>query len=262
MLNKLKTLSLLSFLMAFVLLSCQKEDQSVKTPVDQKSMTDLWPQASNPNNPEEGNQVGVYHNHGLVYFAEQRAGYGSDDAWFREVYTHNLDFLCNPNDPTYCPNLTDAELNDLVNSVRGDFNNVIANEPVEVQQYINDMLGIFDAHTFDSYDAFKSEMVNLETHIEEDRSISSSDKQMLLISAQVARYSGFYWSDQIKNGMSDWDDTDADVAAAIDWGDVAKADVKGAVGGFIGGLFSGNPLGGAAAGALSASAVELIDQVW
>ncbi|MEQ9262890.1 MAG: hypothetical protein RLP14_07015 [Owenweeksia sp.] len=262
MLNKLKTLSILSILMSFLLFACQKEENDMKAPVNQKSMTDLWPQAANPSNPTDDNLLGVYHNHGLIHFAEQRAAYSTDAEWFREVYAHNLDFLCNPDDPNYCPEMTEAELSDLVQQARTDFNSVIADKPANVQGYVDAILTTFDDHTAGSYDGFKNDIMAIEAAVVDDPDMSQSDRNMLLNASQVARYSGFYWSEQVNNGMSNWQDTDADVAAAIDWGDVAKADVKGAVAGFFGGLFGGNPLGGAAGGALGASAAELIDQVW
>lgn len=223
---------------------CQKEGETDYERARKKLDTDLWPAAANSQNPYESQYFGIYHNHALNYFRDQRPQYSSDQQWADEVYQISLDFFCAGSDVRYCePDLDVQKLALLVDTASSDslFALSLARLPAHVSAYVNTCLGYFESYTDSDYPALKNSIVQLETGIANDTALSPGHKQLLLCSTQIARYTGLYWKEQIADGFNQWPGVSIDMQHS-DWGAVATDDIRGAVMGFIDGGPTGNGL--------------------
>lgn len=101
--------------------------------------------------------------------------------------------------------------------------------------------------------------------IEKDALKELNDDEYVVVgyALDVAKNTYNYWDSNLDKwiALADKKQENSNKSMSIDWGSVGRADVRGAVGGFIRGLFGGNPLGGAASGAVAASGAELFMQI-
>ena len=113
-----------------------------------------------------------------------------------------------------------------------------------------------------------SEIISFNEQLLNSDQFKDEDKLPLFSGSSIAKGSLDYWK-SINGGLENdwqiinqnWTDTPDLESNKIDWGEVLVSDAKGAVKGFFTGLFGSNPLGGAAGGAVAASAVSLVSQI-
>ncbi len=103
-------------------------------------------------------------------------------------------------------------------------------------------------------------------------SLTEEEQIPILYSLAVAKNSLYYWNEQYVNTNSYWSKLN-DLQTKqnnnlrfdwpeLDWGKIIKADIKGALNGFIKSLFFGGAGAGSAVGAISSSATEMITQIY
>lgn len=221
-----------------LLMSCQKdelfENPGPKAP--RKSSTDIWPAAANSQNPYEHLAMGIYHNHALNYYRDQRPLYDNQEQWMNDMEQITLDFFCATGDQSYCdPGISVDELAAVADTALNDSLWIISIEvlPVVVRAYIDKIWQVFDDYPVSNYPVFKDELVKLEAAIAADDSMSEDQLRMLLCATQVARYSAYYWKEGVANDFADWSPVVFNMNQE-DMARVTKFDIKGSIAGYSG----------------------------
>ena len=152
----------------------------------------------------------------------------------------------------------------------------------QVYTYLNSLGNLItalpDSPTLAAYSSFASSVINLESTILGDNSITSTDRILLLSSTSVARYSASYWANYYNSSSSS--QPAARLAPQVagpgkgwfSWSTVAGGDIVGAAGGALGGAAVGVMAGGigagpgaaagAVGGAIGGSVYEAGMQIW
>ncbi len=133
---------------------------------------------------------------------------------------------------------------------------------------------IFDSYEnpFDNFDLINQE-IDIQVKDVINSNLTENEQIPILSGLAVAKFSLYYWNEQISNPKSYWAQIN-DLQAIqnpnlklnwpkINWGKVLKADVKGAIAGFIRDFLGANAaLTGTITGAIANSAAELIVQIY
>lgn len=233
--------------------SCKKDSQTqAGTPIAHHSTTRTLADdyAMNADNPYD--DIGYNHNLGLQ---ATRATWTDPNATKTDAYNALV---------TYCNSqkidvtMTQDEIDNMVTAIQNDAKNNCVNfvgatslstqaKSYEVQIFA---LGS-DLSKYQRYSDYRTAMINLESTIIADRSVSAADKEAVLSSASVARHTVLYWAHeaigdnaqpnanpsgplQTDSFLSKWWNN-------INWGSVAVADIGGALGGIasVAGAFFG-----------------------
>ena len=172
--------------------------------------------------------------------------------------------------PTNCDSILEDDIRQLVSEFQ-NYNNFTdflnSNLSVNSRNKLNELIGFFDMSslslnsTIDSIEFWEEEVNNSSV-------LNSSEKITLLKAGSVGRYSLTYWYNKVNDSNNNWVynagctslpspklNNNNFLESSEKWKEVAKADVKGAV---VGWLAGGNAL----TGALVASTAEAIDQFW
>lgn len=239
------TRKLLICLASFMIIwSCQKEESKVDDYQlsQKKTTTPPWSSAANSNNPYEYLETGIYHNECLDYFKNSRSNYSTEQLWIDDLHQIGLDYFCTVSDLTYCNaqlTVTNLEaIDDLALSTE-QFNTAIGTLATGTQTRVWELLGFYTQYNMTNYSGFKQAVVLFETNVDAEQTITDSDKKMLLLAAQVARYSALYWKEQIENNFSGWTFS---ALSDIEWDETSSYDVRGVMAGFIEGQSTSNSL--------------------
>lgn len=218
--------------------SCQKDEAFQELGNTQKKLgTNLWTQAVNEQNPYESQYFGIYHNHSINYFRDQRQYYESDTAWASDVYKVTLDYFCGGSDTRYCVSgLLASQLQALSDTALSDslFDICVSVTSIDVRDYIDECVQLFDQYSMSQYSSLWQSIVDLEYQVANDSSLSQDEKKLILGATQIARYSGIYWKEEIESGFNDWGSLNFSVTEA-DYARLAEVDIRGAVVGNIAG---------------------------
>lgn len=156
---------------------------------------------ANPNNPYD--KAGYDHNMALQ---ATRCVWGQANATMSQTYTAVADYYqakygansTLPDEATWIANAT------AVNADKGNsYANIISNsnlsdEGKTVATQFVAMTSNIPAST--TYAAYKSMIVDYETDVMADNNLTDADKEMLLTSSSIARYSMGYWINEMTDG--------------------------------------------------------------
>ncbi|TAF08766.1 MAG: hypothetical protein EAZ75_09780 [Flavobacteriia bacterium] len=217
--------------------------------------------------------IGDLHNQGLDFLGKNLLSF--EKVPFKNEILVNMavDFISNSN---YFGNISTSNL-----QIAGSYGlnyyflETYPNDFTQEQKiYAEKVLSIFDNIKF-PFDQIESLNKQIEIQVAEvlKSSLTEEEQIPILSSLAVAKNSLYYWDEQYINKNSYWSKI-KDLQSNqnnnlrldwpdIDWGKVIKADIKGALGGFIKSLFfGGGAIAGGVTGAISSSAAELIVQIY
>lgn len=217
--------------------------------------------------------IGDLHNQGLDFLGKNLLSF--EKVPFKNEILVNMavDFISNSN---YFGNISTSNI-----QIAGSYGlnyyflETYPNDFTQEQKiYAEKVLSIFDNIKF-PFDQIESLNKQIEIQVTEvlKSSLNEEEQIPILSSLAVAKNSLYYWDEQYINKNSYWSKI-KDLQSNqnnnlrldwpdIDWGKVIKADIKGALGGFIKSLFSGGgALAGGVTGGISSSAAELIVQIY
>jgi hypothetical protein len=212
---------------------------------------------SNPANQVDF--VGQLHNEGLDYAIANKARLGNDPRlWTLRVQQLTSEYLC----------ANESRIGQLFSGMTpGTLPDDCSMTDGEVS-FLAELQQLQDNATSLGFANFIAAVKGLEASVAA-QPMSTREKVITLGACSVARYSAAYWYSETQLATSLWATLPSGTPSplSINWGDVGKQDVEGAVGGLIGSLFGGpiTWLGaglGALGGAIAGSAVEIIDQLW
>ena len=182
--------------------SCQKQEQRQISPKQTTGSTSgttarryAADDAANPSNPYD--IIGYNHN---VALQETRDAWSPAAAKSTDIYNAIEFYYQNTGSSTTL--LPYSTLNPMVNSALADtpaeYHNYISGMSLSrsVKSYLTSINDVVFDNSFVSYDEFKTAVMVLEDQAIADPSLSNAEKQTVLESASVARYSMLYWQNE------------------------------------------------------------------
>jgi hypothetical protein len=217
--------------------------------------------------------IGDLHNQGLDFLAKNLLSFQKVPFKNEILVNSSVEFISNS---SYFGNISQNNL-----QVAGSYGlnyYFLETYPKDFTQeqkiFADKVLSIFDNIKF-PFDQIESLNKQIEIQVVEvlKSTLTEEEQIPILSSLAVAKNSLYYWNEQYVNKNSYWSKiNDLQLNQnnnlkldwpEIDWGKVIKADIRGALGGFIKSLFSGGgALVGAVTGAISSSAAEIIFQIY
>jgi hypothetical protein len=217
--------------------------------------------------------IGDLHNQGLDFLAKNLLSFQKVPFKNEILVNSSVEFISNS---SYFGNISQNNL-----QVAGSYGlnyYFLETYPKDFTQeqkiFADKVLSIFDNIKF-PFDQIESLNKQIEIQVVEvlKSNLTEEEQIPILSSLAVAKNSLYYWNEQYVNKNSYWSKiNDLQLNQnnnlkldwpEIDWGKVIKADIRGALGGFIKSLFSGGgALVGAVTGAISSSAAEIIFQIY
>ncbi len=167
---------------------------------------------------------------------------------------------------------TNTQIKTIIDDHSTDFSNVIANSGYSVvgKSKVTELVNLLLAADRDisiDYNTLKRQITTFEDNLINDTSISTVEKQNILQMASIARYSTYFWYNNMLDAI-EYNETLASNAPKKKWWKWAVVGVADLLGG-IGGATFGSPtgitaVGLAVAGAASASggAATVINYFW
>lgn len=205
---------------------------------------------SNPDNPYD--HIGSLHNQGLDYVIEQVSS-GNQIQWSPEstmllVTQHVLDFTAAAQEVESASPYVDMELIATQFDQPDNFKQLMNEMMTQTQKFYyaqisERMEDLTESPATGKATAKLEQFRALETEIFDQ--MPEDEARPLLIGAAVARYSWFYWSQEILfTDQSRWEGEIGGISPGA-LRPIASADVDGAIAGAIGGAIAGSLAGGA-----------------
>ena len=226
-----------------------------------------------PGDPSRFDNVGEQHIEGLEFIADNLDSISENPVFSAAgIQRLTIEFLCYDKPNSKCESSASRGALDGILSVEMTDDEFLADPAFTNRQasYLARLFEVFDAIGLGQPN-FDQAVLKINT-IEEEalgERMNQRERAAILVATSVARSSAVYWASVANDPTNRWlggpgSGNDPVPAGRINWGDVGKSDLKGAIGGFFGGLFGGGLAGGlagAAGGAIGASAVEVVDQL-
>lgn len=217
---------------------------SEQVPDKQYAKKDGKPSLIVENNDNPYDSIGIIHNKDLDHIITKNPTQSSTATqminWVDEYYeqkgwgdkfdtvTDNEEAINQANDIT---SVTYNSLYDSINNweVSGKISSTVKPYYIDVA----DALDNFDSTKSDGYNNVTNTIINIESDLQNDGTVSDEEKEKFLKMSTVARHSSYYWFDQIYNN-GDWVDGDVPYFKQLPtW---ASADISGVVFSFYNGV--------------------------
>lgn len=194
-------------LISVICFSCERNSGILSTTdFEAPVIIHKWEAAANSENPYELDSMGIIHNLGLDYLIARVDAFTSSNAWFDSVPYLIYDFLSVPDnlDESYWDLMGDIWPDDLASM---DLSRASTDSMLEQFSSAQD---VYYLELLDSVGASISpadlheKMIGWEGNVNASVSLNSWEKEVFLSCASVARYSAYYWYEELLENPGNW----------------------------------------------------------
>lgn len=197
---------ILLFATVALLFSCDKKADNINVPDEHVKQVAKWEAAANSENPYESDSIGAWHNIGLDYLIERVDSFTSSNAWFDSIPFLTYDLLGGSNnlDENYWRMVEETWPSDVasINLSYLEPDSMLEQFSSTIDPYYEDLVGAITSSTSPS--DLHGNMVSWESTVNSSISLGTSEKELLLICASVARYSMYYWYEELITSPGAW----------------------------------------------------------
>lgn len=242
--------------------SCKKQFQTIEdAPQAQFSYNFSREGEISCNTPENADNlwdsVGIYHNQALEYVIQESEGQPKSIPTYIGYCNQFITNTFEKRVPDISSKLFSASsVEKLLSDTSTFFNNTIDSSRFSgsVKTYFKSMISILkdttDNNSFD-YCFIKKKVVEFENTIANDTNLSESEKDEILRTTSIARYSLFYWNNTFQSKLSGGESISVKKRKWWQWLIIGISDVAG---GIAGGITTGPTVIGTVAGVVAGAA--------